>query len=360
MNKVLVRTVQELQERYGENAIMRASEMPRYAPVSCGSLAVDFAVGIGGLPTDRLVEICGEEGTGKTTLALLTMVNCLRDQPDRGALILDLEHKLDFEWLKSLVGADLLEERIIYAQPDHIEQATNIYKAAVATGTICFALLDSIGGAPTVRSNEDATVARFGGNSLGVGEFARTAGTLAAKYRCLTIGINQVRDDMKGYNRVITPGGRAWKFHVVLRILLKRTGEKAIQKINGEDWQIGYEISAKLIKNGLAPPFRVATYWFYNVATDRYGFGIDTLEEIVRLGLVVGVIDRRGGWYHHPCFPDHKGEHKILSKPAMIDYLRDADESIRIGLSAEIVQRLPDHAAEVAPIQPEDPDPEDD
>jgi recombination protein RecA len=350
-----IKLAEQLQDKFGKESVMMASEIPKYAPVSSGSLAVDFAVGIGGLPTDRLVEIVGEEGTGKTTLALLAMMNCLGDQPDRGALILDLEHKLDRDWLISLVGPELLKDRIIYTQPDHIEQATNIYKAAVDTGTVCFALLDSIGGAPTVRSNVDATVARVAGNSIGVGEFSRTAGTLSAKRRCLTIGVNQLRDDMSGYRRIITPGGKAWKYHVSLRLLLKRTGEKATEKINGEEWQIGYEISCKVIKNGLAAPWRVATYWFYNVDTERFGFGIDRLEEIVRLGVLTSVIQRKGGWYHHAVLPDGR----ILGRDKLIDCLRDADESIRIGLSAEIAGHLSDHAAEVAPMEPEDPDPED-
>lgn len=351
--------VTQLQDKYGKDAVMMAVDMPYHAPISSGSLALDFAIGIGGLPSDRVIEIAGEEGTGKTTLALLAMQNFLADQPDRGALILDLEHKLDKEWLKLLVGPEILEDRVIYVQPDNIEDATNIYQAAVGTGAICFALLDSIGGAPTARRNEDARVASVGGNSLAVGHFARTAGTLSAKYRCLTIGVNHVRDDMKGYNRVITPGGRAWKYHVVLRLLLKRTNEKAIAKLNGEDWQIGYEISCKVIKNGLGAPYRVATYWFYNVATERYGFGIDTLEEIVRLGVLTGVIGRKGGWYHHPILPDEKGENRILGRDRLIEYIRDADESLRKGLAHEITCKLPDHAADVAPIEPQDPDPED-
>ena len=150
------------------------------------------------------------------------MTKFLDAQPDRGALILDLEHKLSPDWVRTLVGDERMD-RLIYVQPDHIEQATNIFRQAVASGQICIAVLDSIGGSPTIRRNDNAEVASYGGNSQGVGEFARTAAALSAKYRCLTIGINQTRADMEGYHRMNTPGGKAWKHAVILRIQLKRS-----------------------------------------------------------------------------------------------------------------------------------------
>jgi recombination protein RecA len=348
--------LKELQGKFGADVVMMAKDMPKHDPISSGSLALDFAIGIGGFPSDRVIEVAGEEATGKTTLALLAMQKFLDAQPTRGALILDLEHKLDSDWLVHLVGKDLLENRIIYVQPDHIEQATNIYKASVGSGTVCFALVDSIGGAPTARRNDDAEVGLYGGNAQGVGEFARTAATLSATKRCLTVGINQVREDMSGYKRHMTPGGRAWKHAVALRLQLKRGKGKVVEKINGEDFQIGYEISCKVVKNGLGAPGRVASWWFYNVETPKYGFGIDTLEEIVRLGILTGVIERKGGWYHHRgLLADKSGENKILGKDGLMDYIR-VHEGLQHELSREIKARLADHAAEVAPMT----DPDDD
>lgn len=351
--KEATKLLKQLQDRYGDDSVMMASQMPKYAPITSGSLALDFAIGIGGLPSDRVIELAGEEGTGKTTLALLTMQKFLAEQPDRGALILDLEHKLDPDWLKFLVGEQLLDERVIYVQPEHIEQATNIYKSAVGTGAICFALIDSIGGAPTVRRNDDASVGLYGGNAQGVGEFGRTAAALSAKYRCLTIGINQVREDMGGYNRHMTPGGRAWKHAVALRLLLKRGKGKLTEKINNEEYQIGYEIACKVIKSGVGAPGRTASWWFYNVTTDKYGFGIDTLEEVVRLGILTEVIVRKGGWYHHPLLLEDKGEHKVLGRDRLMDYIRDHVD-VQQQLSSEITGRLADYGSEVAPMS--DPD----
>src|SRR6185437_6493724 len=102
-------------------------------------------------------------------------------QPDRLAVILDTEHKMSKGWLEQILPPGWLDSRVIYLQPNHIEQATNMYAQAVESGLVCFALLDSIGGSPTVRSNEDAEVGRVGGNSIGVGEFGRRAANLSAK-----------------------------------------------------------------------------------------------------------------------------------------------------------------------------------
>jgi len=348
MSKFTERLISELQDKFGKEAVMTADDIPRHPTIPSGSLALDFAVGVGGFPSDRVIEIAGEEGTGKTTLSLLTMQGFLESQPERCALILDLEHKMDPAWLSRLITPEH-RERVVYIQPDHIEQATNIYRAAVDGGRVCFALLDSIGGAPTARRNSDAEVGSYGGNAQGVGEFARSAAALSAKYRCLTVGVNQIREDMSGYKRHMTPGGHAWKHAVALRLQLKRGKGKVTQKINGEEFQIGYEISCKVVKNGLAAPNRVANWWFYNVPTDEYGFGVDTFEEIIRLGILTGVIERRGGWYHHPCLPDGR----VMGRERLIVSLREADTS---ALSGEIVSRLGDHATEVAPMTDADDD----
>lgn len=354
-NNTIQKLVNQLQDKHGADSVMVAKDMPRNDPISSGSLALDYAIGVGGLPSDRVMEIAGPEGSGKTTLALLAMQQFLAAQPDRGALILDIEHKLDRDWLEFLIGPEVLENRVIYVQPNHIEQATNIYRSAVESGGVCFAILDSIGGAPTIRRNSDAEVASFGGNSMGVGEFARTAGALSAKYKCLTVGINQIRADVSGYNRHLVPGGHAWLYAVTLRLQLKRGKGKVVEKINGEEHQIGYEIACKVIKSGLSAPGRTASWWFHNIPTERYGFGIDRLEEIVRLGILTGVIERRGGWYHHPALPEEKGEHKILGRDRLMDTIRDS-EPLQKLFSEEITGRLKsgDFGAEVAPLS--DPD----
>jgi len=350
----------QLQDKYGAESIMMANQIPKRPVIGSGSLALDYATGIGGFPSDRVIEIAGQEGSGKTTLGLLAMSNFLDADPSRAALILDTEHKLDSEWVSTLVGPGR-EDRVVITYPDTIEQATNIYVSAVAGdaklkipgGTVGFVLFDSIGGSPTARRNTDFEVAGFGGNSGGVTEFARIAGGLSHKHHCLTIGINQVREDMTGYHRHMTPGGRGWKHACSLRLQLKRGSAKITEKINGEDWQIGFEVACKVVKSGLSAEGRVASWYFYNVPTQAHGFGVDRIDEIVRLGILTEVIERKGGWYHHPTLPAEKGEHRILGRDRLMDFI-GSDKAVQQTLSQEIKARLADHASEVAPMS--DPD----
>jgi hypothetical protein len=134
--------------------------------------------------------------------------------------------------------------------------------------------------------------------------------------------------------------------------LVKKGKGRAVEKINGEEMQIGFETACKVVKNGLAPEGRTASYWFYNVRTEQYGFGVDQMEEIVRLGILTGVIDRRGGWYHHPALPEDKtGEHRLLGKDRLVDHIRDS-QPLRALFSKEITEKLRtgDMGAKVAPM----------
>jgi len=237
-------------------------------------------------------------------------------------------------------------------QPLHIESASDMYVSAVSTGTVCIAVLDSIGGAPSMQAvDKSAEIGVMGGNAIGVGRFARLAASHSNVFNCLTIGVNQVREDMAGLHRTIRPGGMAWKHAVTQSVVLKRGQGKVHDKINGEDVQVGQEIKGKVIKNGCAPPGRTASWWFFNIPTDRYAFGIDTMDEIVRLSLLTNVIERKGAWYFHPALPDGK----IQSKDRLQDTIRD-DDSLFATLRSEVMARLGDVADQVAPISDPDTD----
>lgn len=346
----------DLRKQFGENKIMRASEIPVGPPISTGSLALDFATGYGGFPSNRVVEIYGRPGTGKTTLALTTMVNTLAKYPQRGALFMDVEHKITPDWLEMIVGKELMESRIIYIRPTSIEDATNIYRKAVESGSICCAILDSIGGAPTIKRNEDATVGHYGGNAMGVGEFARAAGTLADVYDCLTIGINQVRANMGMGFADETPGGHQWKHTCVLRIELVRGKEQETIKLPGEEKPvpIGNTVFGKVRKNQVGAPGRTAFYWFFHVWTEEHGFGIDQLDEISRLSIKTQVVKQKGGWYYHPALTaDAKGEHKVQGLAKFQQAVRE-DEALRATIVSEVMASLKDHGGDVAPLT--DPD----
>jgi len=339
----------KLQETYGDSSVMLVSDIPVRPPLPSASLALDFALG-GGLPPDRVVEVAGSEGTGKSSLGLLAMASFLDLQPNRGAVILDLEHKLTASWVEQLIGKDRME-RVILAWPDHMEEATDMYTKAVSTGEISFVLVDSIGGAPTQRVTEkSAEKGNIGGNALAVTRFAQLASIYSQKYNCLTFGVNQTREDMGGYNRHVTPGGRAWKHACVIRVQLKRGQGKIEEKVNGESMQVGYEVVAKVVKNQLAAPGRTASYWFFNVDTDgKWPFGIDRLEEIVRIGLLVGVIRQGGAMYYHDSLPDGS----IKSKDRLTEYVREHPDFYEL-LSQQVLGLLKtdgEMANMVAPIE---------
>lgn len=345
----------DLRKEFGDDTIKRAVDIPKRPGIPSGSLALDFAVGFHGMPQDRAIEISGKESSGKTTLAIMIMCKFLDAQPERGALFLDLEHKLTSDWLEYLVGEERMK-RIMYIQPDHAEMATNIYKRALPTGQACFALYDSIAGAPTMRRNDDAEVGGYGGNAIAISEFARHAALNSAKYACLTVGINQTRDDFGGYNRLITPGGRAWKAACILRLeLRKSTREIDYLSSGGEKIPIGHMIYCKVVKNQLGGvEGRTCNWWFYSVETPEHPFGIDSLDEIVRLGVVTEVLQRNGGWYTHPALPANaKGEHKVQGIDAIKALVR-TDESLRMTLTSEILAGLDAHSDEVAPISEPD------
>lgn len=349
----------DLQKQFGENKVMRASDVVLGPPISTGSLALDFATGYGGIPSNRVAEIYGRPGTGKTTLALLTMLNALEKSPQRGALFLDLEHKITPEWLEMIVGKDIIANRLIYISPSSIENATNVYRKAVESGTVCCTILDSIGGAASVRDGDDAERATYGGNAMGVGKFARSAAALSDAYDCLTIGVNQIRANMSPMAFADdTPGGHQWKHTCVLRIELVRGKDTETIKLPGEEkpFPIGYTVYGKVRKNQVGAPGRTAWWWFYNYFTEEHGFGVDQLDEISRLALATKVVKISGGWYHHPALPqDKKGEHKILGL-AKLQAAFKTDQALRETIVSEVLASLADHGGEVAPLSdPEGP-----
>lgn len=353
---VVDKLLSEMQAKFGADSIMRASQVPVNPPITSGSLALDFATGVGGLPSDRVIEVAGDEGSGKTTLGLLTMMHFL-DNDNRIALIIDTEHKLTMEWVQYLIGAERME-RVLYMQPDYMESATNMYIDAVSSGQVGFVLFDSIGGSPTKAAVEkEAEKVQVGGNAGAVTKFSRIASTLSAKNRCLTFCINQVRADMDGFRRHMTPGGHGLKHACVMRIKLRRsTQDKVEAVVNGEKMVVGFKVFASIIKNQMAAQGRTAWWWFYNVETPEYGFGIDTLDEVIRLAVATKVITQAGSWYSHPALPEYKtsGEHKVQGIQGLGKAIAQ-DHSIKATIVSETMAVLKTDASVASEVAPFDP-----
>lgn len=322
-----------LASKYGGKSVFFASDIPPYDVIPTGSLAFDYITGVGGFPNNRVVELAGAEGTGKTTLALHTVNNALKKFPKKFCLYIDAEHRLTPSWVDSFVEDS---ERVIVVAPDHVEQATDMYVEAVSTGECCVAVFDSIGGTASARvTGKSAEVGNVGGNALAVTRFAQFAQTLGSKNSCCTIAINQVRDDMMGYNRLITPGGRALKHAASLRVEVKKGQGKVFEKINGEELQVGYSMMLRVHKNSLAAPGRSTSLWFYNLPSS-HGFGIDTVEEISRLSILTGVVEQPAlGSYTYKGFPNGK----IRGKDKTIEYISTHKE-VFDSLKEEVMAQL--------------------
>lgn len=355
-DKLIADINKEFSSPTGKQVAMYASAMPPITVCHTGSLALDFAIGIGGIPENRVAEICGPEGSGKTTLALLMACQFIDKQPKRMVVVLDMEHKLTPSWVETLVGIGRMENLLV-VNPDTIEQATEMYRKMVTTANVSMVILDSIGGAPTAqvmdktRSAEKA--ASMGGNAQGVTKFARFAANLSAKYDCLTVGINQTRDDTKSRhgNMLQTPGGHGWKHACVLRIHVMRGNEKYDEKINGEAVRVGFNVVARCIKNQLATEGREAEWRFFNLNNNISGtIGIDTVEECVRLSTLTGVVQQTpGGWFHHAAFEGGK----MRGKDNISELVR-VDGSVRGTLVSEVMAALqsdPSKLADVAPVR---------
>jgi recombination protein RecA len=257
-----------------------------------------------------------------------------------------MEHRLTSKWVENLIGP-ARAERVLILWPDDAEHSTDMYTTIVKSEAVSVVLYDSVGGAPSQRvTQKSATIGNFGGNSQAMTRLAQFASIFADKYSTLTIFINQEREDMTGYMRYITPGGRALKHAYSLRIRLRKGKEKFNEKIDGETVQVGYSVKAQIVKNSMAPPYRECYYLFYNVPTEKYGFGIDTLEETVRLGVLTGVVTQQGrGWFYHDSLPGGK----CHGEPALIEAVR-SNSSTRETLISEIKQRLESgNGAGVAP-----------
>jgi hypothetical protein len=167
--------------------------------------------------------------------------------------------------------------------------------------------------------------------------FSQFASIQSHKQNCLTICINQIRDDMGGYNRLISPGGHGLKHCYSLRLQLVDDKDRFYDIIDGEKVQVGRSVKVKVVKNSLATPYKSTHYIFYHTPC-KYGFGIDTIEETIRLGILTDVIHKAGRWYNHPLLPGGQAG----SAADLLDAIR-SNQEIREGIVKEILSSLAEH-----------------
>lgn len=286
-NKALELAVGQIEKQFGKGAIMRLGEASQRLSVEViptGALSLDIALGIGGLPRGRIVEIFGQEGSGKTTVALHVIAEA---QKAGGiAAFIDAEHALDPAYARR-VGVDV--DNLLISQPDTGEQALEIAEALVRSGAVDCLVVDSVAAlAPRAEIEGEMGDSHVGLQARLMSQALRKLTAAVSRSRAVTIFINQVREKigvMFG-NPEVTPGGRALKFYASVRLEVRK-----VENIKQGQENVGARTRVRVVKNKLAPPFKQAEFDII------YGEGISKEGSVLDVALAQGFISRTGTWY---------------------------------------------------------------
>ena len=317
--KALDAALSQIEKQYGKGAVMKLGDptaQMNVETIPTGSLSLDIALGLGGIPKGRIIEIYGPESSGKTTVTL----HMIAEVQKRGGIagFIDAEHALDPVYAKN-IGVDI--DNLYISQPDNGEQALEITETMVRSGAIDIIVVDSVAAlVPKAEIDGDMGDSHVGLQARLMSQALRKLTASISKTRTVCIFINQLRDKIGVVygNPETTTGGNALKFYASVRIDIR----KASVIKDGEE-QLGARAKVKIVKNKLAPPFRRAEFDI------MYGEGISKIGEIIDLGVDLGILKKSGSWFSY-------GERKIGQGRDSVKELLKSDEALRDEIEAKV------------------------
>jgi recombination protein RecA len=333
--KALQLTIDKLEKTYGKGTVMKLSDNKAQdiPAISTGSIGLDIALGIGGIPRGRVIEIYGPESSGKTTLTL----HCIAEAQKAGgmAAFIDAEHAFDKSYAEKL-GIDI--ENLLIAQPDNGEQALEIAEHLIRSGAIDIIVIDSVAAlVPKAELEGDMGDSKMGLQARLMSQALRKLTGAINKTGCSCIFINQLREKigvMFG-NPETTTGGNALKFYASVRLDIRRIG----QIKESADNILGNRTKVKVVKNKIAPPFKVVEFYI------MYGQGISKVGEIIDLGVELEIIKKAGSWFSYNGEKLGQGREAcktlLLDNPELMDEL---EKKIKLasGLTALNSKSIPE------------------
>ena len=327
--KILQSTLDKIEKNYGKGSVMKLGDRvaEKVDVIPTGSINLDMALGVGGFPRGRIIEIFGPESSGKTTLAIHAIAEC---QKQGGiAAFIDAEHAFDSFYAKKL-GVDIAN--LLVSQPDNGEQALEIADNLIRSGAIDIIVVDSVAAlTPKAEIDGEMGDSKVGLQARLMSQAMRKLTSTISKTNCCCIFINQLREKIGVLfgNPETTTGGNALKFYASVRIDIRR-----IQAIKDGDQNVGNRVKVKVVKNKVAPPFRTCEFDL------MFGEGISKLGEIIDLGVECEVIKKSGSWFSY-------GDTKLAQgRESLKQVLRDNPE-----LSDELEEKIRATLAEKAEQQ---------
>ena len=320
--KVLQAAISKIEKNYGKGSIMKLGDraVEQVDTISTGSIALDSALGVGGFPKGRIIEIYGPESSGKTTLA----IHAIAESQKNGGLaaFIDAEHAFDSNYAKKL-GVDV--DNLYISQPDNGEQAREIADNLISSGAVDIIVIDSVA-ALTPKSEIDGEMgdSKMGLHARLMSQALRKMTATISKTKCCCIFINQLRDKigvMFGSPETTT-GGNALKFYSSIRLDIRR-----IQAIKDGETNIGNRVRVKIVKNKVAPPFRQVEFDLL------FGQGISKMGEMVDIGVDAGILKKSGSWFSY-------GETKLGQGREAVKQLLADNPELQEEITAQIKEYL--------------------